>query len=162
MKFKKIFLFILIFILLGTLTLTGFANEENNLDEIEDYIYKVYEKYQENEFEEVYNNMHPEIREVLDKETYIKFQEKTTSKYNIEYSEVEVLKVTTLEKWPDAFEDIITDKENNGLYEITIKYKTNYKNAGVKQEKIIERETYAVNYKSQNYLLWDPNVINKD
>jgi len=152
----------IIFILLGSFTTSVFANEKSDLTEIEDYIYNIYKKYQEKHYEAVYNNMHPKIKEVLEKEKYIKFQKKNTEKYELEISEVEVLKVSKLENVPDTFKDIISDKEKLNVYEISIKYKTNYKNAGSKKEKIIEKETYVVNNNTQNYLLWDPGIINKD
>jgi predicted RND superfamily exporter protein len=162
MKIKNIFILIIIFILLGTFTISVLANEKSDLTEIEDYIYKIYIKYQEKDYETVYNNMHPEIKEVLEKEKYIKFQKKNTEKYELEISEVEVLKVSRLENIPDTFKDIISDKAKLNVYEISIKYKTNYKNAGNKKEKIIEKETYVVNDNNQNYLLWNPGIINKD
>lgn len=149
-------------ILLGTLTLSVFANEKSNFTEIEDYIYNIYEKYQEKDYKAVYNNMHPEIRDILKKEKYIKFQEKNTEKYNIKISEVEVLEVTFLEELPEDFKEIISDKKNYEVYEISIKYKTNYKKAGSKKEKIIEKESYVASKNKQNYLLWNPNIINKD
>lgn len=162
MEIKKVLISFVILILLGTLTLSVFANEESNLTEIENYIYNIYEKYQKNDYEAVYNSMHPDIREVLEKEKYIKFQEINTEKYELKISEVEVLKVTVKEKMPETFREIISDKENLEVYEISIKYKTNYKNAGSKKEKMIEKETYVVSDNDENYLLWNPGIINKD
>lgn len=151
-----------IIILLGTLTLPGFTNEKNNFSEIENYIYHIYEKYQKKDYKTVYNNMHPEIRKVLEKEKYIKYQEKNSTKYNIKISEVEVLKVTILNNMPDTFEDIIAGEKNHKIYEITIKYKANYENAGNEKKKTIEKKTYVLSNNEQYYLLWDPNIINKD
>lgn len=162
MKIKNVLISIIILILLGALTLSVFANEKGDLTEIEDYINNIYESYQENNYEAVYNSMHPDIKEVLEKEKYIKFQEKNTEKYNLKISEVEVLEVTILEEMPDTFKDIISDKENLIVYKISMKYKTNYKNAGSNKEKIIEKETYVVSDNEKNYLLWNPGIINKD
>ncbi|MCF8000579.1 MAG: hypothetical protein K9K76_01790 [Halanaerobiales bacterium] len=162
MKIKNFFVCIIIVILLGTLTISVFAEEKSDLTEIEDYIYNIYKSYQENEYEVVYNHMHPEIKEVLKKEKYIEFQKKNTEKYELEISEIEVLKVSIKENLPDVFKDIISDKENLKVYEISIKYKTNYKNAGSQKEKIIEKETFVVSDSNQKYLLWNPGIINKD
>jgi len=162
MKRNNIFICIMIVILLGTFTISVFANEKNDLTEIEDYIYNIYKSYQENEYEVVYNHMHPEIKKVLNKEKYIEFQKKNTEKYELEISEIEVLEVTIQKNLPDTFKDIITEKENLEVYEISIKYKTNYKNAGSQKEKIIDKETYVVSDSDQKYLLWNPGIINKD
>lgn len=150
---------LIIFIFIFTLPTMGLSKEEDPNEVIKEFILKVYDKYQQNEFKEVYEFMHPDIKEKLNKEDYLSFQNENTEKYNLEISEVEVLKVKKTDEWPEAFQEIIKEKDKQNLYEIKIKYKTNYQSSGNEKEKIIEKKTYVVSFKDNNYLLWDPNII---
>jgi len=159
MKKKKILIFLFIFVFIFSLPIMAEENKENPHEIVKEFILKVYDKYQQNKFAEVYEFMHPDIKEVLEKENYLSFQNENTEKYNLKISEVEVLEVQKIEEWPEAFQEIIKEKEKESLYEIKMKYKTNYQSGGNENEKMIEKKTYVVRYQEKTYLLWDPNII---
>src|SRR6056297_961065 len=160
---KKFIIYIFIFLLIisfNTVNTIAVTESEKEVAEVRNFIYDVYYNYQYNNYEFVYNSMHFEIKKVLKKEDYIKFQTKNTEKINLKISEVKVINVNIIDVWPEEFKNIITDKDDHKLYEIEIEYMTNYENNGKKQEKLINKETYVARYDNSNYLLWDPEIIN--
>ncbi len=161
MNSKKSNLYILILILLSVLSFSLLSAAEQPLD-IKEFVHQIYNKYMDNDFQAVYEVIHPQIKEVLDKKEYIDFQKKNTEKYSIEISEVEVEKVVTLENLPEGFKEIFKDYNFEHIYEVTIEYKSSYIVAKNKQEKFIEKKTYVVTDKNKDYLLWDPGIIKKE
>ncbi len=159
MKKKKILIFLIIFVFIFSLPILADENKESPQQIVKEFILNVYDKYQQNKFAEVYGSMHPDIKEVLDKEDYLSFQNENTEKYNLKISEVKVLEVKKIEEWPEAFQEIIKEKEKQNLYEIKMNYKTSYQSGGNENEKMIEKKTYVVRYQDKTYLLWDPNII---
>ncbi|HKL13615.1 MAG TPA: hypothetical protein VJ907_08425 [Halanaerobiales bacterium] len=159
MRHKKRLIFLVLIIFAFTMPILALENEEKSNKIIKEFILKVYENYQQNKFVEVYEFMHPDIKDVLNKEEYLKFQKENTDKYNLKITEVEVLEINKLEEWVEPFNKIIKEKDTNELFEIKIKYKTIYKSAGNEKEKIIEKKTYVARDHNNNYLLWDPNII---
>ena len=159
MRNKKYILVSLILICLLILPLSALAENEETNKQVRDFILKVYADYQENEFTKVYEVMHPDIKGVLDKDKYLKFQKENTAKYDLKISEVEVLGIKKIESWPEEFKEIIKEKEKQALFEITLKYKTTYQSGGNENEKIIEKKTYVTVNDADIFLLWDPNII---
>ena len=157
---NNVLVFSIVFLLLFTFNISATTENEKNMTEVRNFIYNVYYNYQYNNFEFVYESMHFEIKELLDKENYLKFQINNTEKINLKISEVKVINVKIIDKWPEEFKNIITNKENHKLYEIEIEYMTNYNNNGQEQEKLINKKTYVARYDNRNYLLWDPEIIN--
>jgi hypothetical protein len=156
---KKYILVSLILICLLTLPLSALAENEETNNQVRDFILKVYSDYHENEFTKVYEGMHPDIKEVLDKDKYLQFQEENTAKYDLKISEVEVLGIKQIESWPEEFKEIIKEKENQALFEIALKYKTTYQSGGNENEKVIDKKTYVTVNDEDIFLLWDPNII---
>lgn len=156
MKYKKIIGLVLILILIFSVTISA-SEDGDSFDEVKNFITEVYNNYQDQNFEIVYDFMHPDVKNALEKEKYINFQVKNTKKYNISISEVEVLKVTEKNEWPEEYKELINEKNEHILYEISITYKTIYQSD--EKEKIIEKNSYVVLYKDDYYLLWDPEII---
>lgn len=156
MKFKKIITIGLISIMIFSLTISA-AEKENSFKEVKKFIIKVYSNYQEQNFEIVYDFMYSDIKDNLDKEKYLKFQVANTKKYNIKISDIEVCNVDKIAEWPKEYQDIINKKDQQTLYEISIKYKAIYQSD--KKEKIIEKKSYVVLDEDNYYLLWDPEII---
>jgi len=159
MNSKKSNILILILLALSFFSLLSAAEQPIDTKE---FVHQIYNKYMGNDFLAVYEFIHPEIKEVLDKKAYIDFQKKNTEKYNIEISEVEVVKIVNLEKLPEIFKEIFKDYNFEYIYEVTIEYKSSYTVAKNKQEKFVEKKTYIVTDQNKDYLLWDPDIIKKD
>jgi len=159
MTYKKSILVSLILICLLTLPLSVLAENNDINNQVQEFILKVYADYQENEFAKVYKEMHPDIKEILDQDKYLQFQENNTEKYDLKISEVEVLEIQKIESWPEEFKEIIKAKEEQDLFEISLKYKTTYQSGGNENEKVIDKKTYVTVNDEDIYLLWDPNII---
>ena len=159
MRNKKSIVVFLILICLLTFSLSVLAENDETNNQVRDFILKVYGDYQENEFAKVYEGMHPDIKEVLDKDKYLQFQEENTEKYDLKISEVEVLEIKKIESWPEEFKEIIKEKEKETLFEIALKYKTTYQSGGNENEKVIDKKTYVTFNDEDIFLLWDPNII---
>lgn len=159
MRLNKKIISMIIVILIILTSFSILAEENEKQYEIKEFILQIYRDYQDQNFEFVYEKMHPDIKTLLDKDKYIKFQKANTEKYSIEISKVEVIEVNEIKEWPEPFIEIIKSKENYKLYEIKIKYLSTYQSSGSEQEKTIEKNSYVVENSSGKYLLWNPEII---
>lgn len=165
-------LFFTFFLLLISLINYSFAysqetfNTSNN-EEVEninksivDFAEDIYKNYSSENFQYIYNVLHPDIKRVLGEDDYIEFQKKNFNRYKIEIKDINVL--LNLKKIDLAvnFRNIIEENGNMDIYKIKVIYKMKFIIAGNKQERQTEKDVIIGSENQRLYLIWDPSVIN--
>ncbi len=146
----------------GTSDSEQLQTESNNSEHLNDFINSIYSNYQAGEFQEVYQLLHPGIKENLTEEEYIDFQQENKEKYQLEISEIEIIEIKTIEKLPAKFDKYLSEEDYQNAYQAKVEYEMDFKFLRTNQNKEVDTETYLVESENQLYLVWDRSVIEED
>ncbi len=136
--------------------------ELNDSDQLNDFINTVYNHYQEGEFKEVYQLLHPAIQENLTEEEYVNFQQDNTDRYQLKLSEIEIIEINSFDKLPSKFNQYLSEEQYQEAYEAKVEYKMEFRFLGTNQSREVDTETYLAKNNDQLYLIWDRSVIEED
>lgn len=155
---------IIVFVIIATIFLSAgnIQAEPDDLDQLNEFVNSIYNNYQEGEFQEVYQQLHPGIQENLTEEEYVNFQEDNKERYQLEISEIEIIEIKTIDKLPSKFNEYLSTEEYEKAYEAKVEYELNFKFLKTNQNKEVDTETYLVKADDQLYLIWDRSVIEED
>lgn len=136
--------------------------EASDSEQLNDLINSIYDNYQAGELQEVYQLLHPGIKENLTEEEYINFQEDNKEKYQLEISEIEIIEIQSIDKLPAKFDEYLSEEDYQDAYEAKVEYEMDFKFLKTNQNKEVDTETYLVESDGQLYLVWDRSVIEED
>lgn len=156
---KLIVMSLLVILLIPSLT---FAENTVDKPEIRKMSKNIYVNYQNQNFKEVYNLLHPAIKEVLTEKKYISFQEQNNEKYKLELSNIEIGEIQRIDKLPRKYYEYLDQEDYNHAYEVKIDYELNFRFFGTTHNRDVETETYIVKSENNYYLIWDRSVIGED
>lgn len=160
-KFQKNLLLIfglLIIILLNLVGNPALAREFNS--EI-DFVEYIYHEYSIENFAVVYQNFVPELKAILTKEEYLKFQQENFSKYELEYKDIEVGSSSQINQQQIASEFTYTAEVSSNkpkFYAVEVKYLLEFNRFG-RREKETDKKVYVQQTESGYQLFWDPEPI---
>lgn len=121
----------------------------------------IYDHYSRQDFKYIYQNLHPAIQQNLSEEKYCRFQEKNFRRYGVDITDVQIENYRRVGEIPKEFLDYLKQTEHNYIYAVAIRYQLKFNSNGFRQEKTLEKEVLVYRQNGQNYLLWDPSIIDK-
>jgi len=134
------------------------SGDRNPTQSIIDFVDKIYHRYSEEDFEFIYEKLHPALKEIISEKDYIEFQEENFRKYKLEIGKIKVGTEILEAELPDKFIDIINIKEE--VYTIKVSYEMKFETAGINQDHENDKDVLVVMEDEKIYLLWDPSVVN--
>ncbi|MBF8436401.1 hypothetical protein I0Q91_04850 [Halanaerobiaceae bacterium Z-7014] len=156
-------LIIILLILSALFISTGRIQAElNDSEDLKEFINTVYNHYQEQEFQEVYQLLHPGIQENLTEEEYVNFQQDNTDRYQLKLSEIKIIEIDNIDSLPSKFNNYISEDQYQQAYEAKVEYKMEFRFLGTNQSREVDTETYVIEDNGQLYLVWDRSVIEED
>jgi hypothetical protein len=122
-----------------------------------DFVTKIYQSYSEEDFKFVYEKLHPDLKDIISEEEYIKFQEENFRKYKLEIGKIKVMAEVSETVLPDKFTGLLkTDEE---VYTIKVSYEMKFETAGIEKKHENEKEILIARKDEKLYLLWDPSIV---
>lgn len=153
---------ILIIIALILLSAGQIQAEANDTEHLNEFINSIYNNYQQAEFQEVYQLLHPGIKENLTEEEYINFQQNNKERYQLEISKVKIIEINSIDQLPTKFNEYISKTDYQKAYQAIVEYEMDFKFLRTNQHKEVDTETYLAESDGQLYLVWDRSVIEED
>ncbi|MGM0419429.1 MAG: hypothetical protein ACQEQG_00370 [Bacillota bacterium] len=157
---KQIIVLSLLFILI-TPAIT-FAEDAVDKTEVKDISENIYMNYQNKNFKEVYQLLHPAIKEILTEDKYVSFQTENSDKYKLKLSNIEIGEIRQINDLPRKYNEYLNQEDYDQAYEVKINYELNFRFVGTTHNRDVETETYIVELENDYYLIWDRSVIEED
>ena len=144
---KIIFLVVLIIFLSTPLIL---AEDFESPEAFTEYVYA---NFAEENFAEVYNNFAAELKRILSKEEYLKFQQHNFDKYELEYTEIEVSAAEKIEF--EKIEEKFDYADDFGsYYRLQVSYLLKFNRFGSREERS-EKNVYLRKINKDFQIFWD-------
>lgn len=164
---KKILYLILFLLVLSPITIFSHGRyipeyaEEDPVAEKDKigFVEEIYSNYARMQFDFIYQNMHPEIKEILSKDDYIDFQKENFEKYHLKIEDVEINKETERVELPRKFSSLIEIADDEIVYKLEVSYTMFFTSLGNEEEEETGKEVFILEDKENLYLLWDPDLI---
>ncbi len=162
-KIKNKFLLIILLLLFIVSAFPVSGADFNNTKEFVEYIYA---NYAEQDFSEVYSLFAPELKNILDREKYLNFQENNFNKYDLELKNILVDDIEEL-SYKEFKKEFPFLNYEGSFYSARVRYLLVFEKLGEREEEI-EKRVYLREYSSSNYeksdkryysLFWDPEPI---
>lgn len=139
--------------------------EENNPEK---FVEMIYQHYSDKNFNGVYNNFLPLLKEKLAREDYVSFQKKNFKKYNLKYSNINVGKAEKI-SYQDLPSEIQFGDQADYYYKIKVSYQLHFTHLGQKKEEESEKNVYLAEKKflqtgdiNRFYLIWNPDPVEEN
>ncbi|MEJ6949928.1 hypothetical protein [Natronospora cellulosivora (SeqCode)] len=123
------------------------------------FIEEIYIKYANMEFEYIYQNLHPEIKELISEREYVNFQKENFEKYNLRIEAIELGDKAEIVSLPRSFNNIVNLKEEQVVHRIKVSYTLIFTTLGSEHRQDTEKNVFILVDGEELYLLWDPSVI---
>lgn len=129
----------------------------------EKFVEMIYQHYADENFDGVYNNFLPLLKERLARENYVSFQKENFKKYNLKYSNIDVGKAEKI-TYQDLPDEIKFGDQADYYYKIKVSYQLNFTHLGQQREEKSEKDVYLAEKKflqtgdkNRFYLIWNPD-----
>lgn len=142
------------------LILTSPFLEASEFENPENFTEYVYQNYASENFSKVYNNFANELQDIVEKETYLKFQKENFEKYNLVYTEIKVgeAKEVKFDKIKAKFDYAI---DQGKYYQIQVNYLIKFDRFG-RREKESGKKVYLRKINNNFKIFWDYKSVLDD
>lgn len=149
----------LYFIIFTTINTFAFSLIEGTISQsLSVFVANIYQNYSEENFEYIYENLYPSIKELITVRDYSQFQSENFNRYNLKIGKIKIDENISEASLPDYFSGIVDDKIE--VYKVPIEYEMIFSVGGNEQKQEIEKGVFVGIEDDQMYLLWNPAVMN--
>lgn len=152
--------------LLLSLSLGGLVSAQGLEGRLQQFVLEIYQNYAAQDFQKVYQVMHPGVKELVTEEDYTAFQQHHFKRLRLRLDELAVGDVEADPRLPSALRVLVPEDEDGRIFGVELSYKAHFV-SGIRFSQSITKQVYLVmaaddGGAGQLYLLWDPRAMEEE